>query len=42
MQINDKKTQSLDFTRFKVELLTVDAQPSYNNELMVIKVLFFA
>ncbi|KAK2380783.1 myosin ATPase [Trifolium repens] len=31
----DKKIQSLDFTSFRVEVLSADAQPSYNNGVMV-------
>jgi hypothetical protein len=35
MQEIDKKIQSLDFTSFRVEVLSADAQPSYNNGVMV-------
>ncbi|CAI8617622.1 unnamed protein product [Vicia faba] len=32
----DKKIQSLDYTSFRVEVLSADAQPSYNNGVMVV------
>nr|AFK42895.1 unknown [Medicago truncatula] len=32
----DKKIQSLEYTSFRVEVLSADAQPSYNNGVMVV------
>jgi hypothetical protein len=36
MQEIDKKIQSLKYTSFRVEVLSADAQPSYNNGVMVV------